>query len=182
MIVCIGDSITYGQFLPERSKAWPYLLFGWEVLAAGVSGDTTRLGLERFPRDVQAHQPTAVVIQFGHNDANRWETDHGLQRVSDRAFMANLEEMVDRCRTFEAEPFLCSLTPSYRSDLHASDTYAYDQIIREVARVNIVPLIDVRLAFAKREYLMEDGLHLTELGHRVYAEVVQQALDAEQIR
>lgn len=181
MIVVIGDSIAYGQLLPDRSKAWPHLLRGWTISVSACPGDTTRIALERFPQFVQELEPAAVIIQFGHNDCNRWQTDRGLQRVSDRAFMANLEEMVDRCRAFGAMPFLCSLTPSYKSAIHASDTMAYDGIIREVAHVNMVSLIDVRLAFTKREYVMEDGLHLTELGHTVYAEVVQQALEAEQV-
>ena len=95
MIVAIGDSITAGQGLHPAS-AWPYRVPGYEgrILAHGVPGDTTRLGLERFPKDVQAYEPEAVIIQFGHNDANRWETDRGLPRVSPDAFHANLHEMV----------------------------------------------------------------------------------------
>lgn len=178
-IVAIGDSITYGQHLDDPAKAWPRLLRGRIVISAGMPGDTTRLGLERFPSLVQDAGPDAVVIQYGHNDCNRWETDRGLPRVSGRAFMANLEEMIERCRVFGAHPFLCSLTPSYRDATHAADVEEYDQMLRGVASIEIVPLIDVRVAFTKREYVMGDGLHLTEAGHRTYAEVVQQALDAE---
>ena len=44
-VVCIGDSITAGQHVPAGS-GWVELL---GYVNAGVSGDTTRLGLERFP-------------------------------------------------------------------------------------------------------------------------------------
>lgn len=177
MIVCIGDSITFGQHLIDDRKAWPWLVEG-TVSSRGVPGDTTRLGLERFPRDVQAECPAVCIIQFGHNDCNRWETDRGLYRVSPRAYKANLEEMVERARTFGAVPLLCTLTPSYRSDTHALDVQRYDSLLRRVADEEAVRLIDVRVAFADdRSLVMEDGLHLTEAGHRVYAETAQKVLD-----
>lgn len=184
-IVAIGDSITYGQHLEfPLSRAWPLLLDhrNTVIASAGVPGDTTRLGLERFPAHVQSQNPDVVIIQFGHNDANRWETDRGLPRVSDRAFMANLEEMIDRCRAFDAKPLLLTLTPSRRSDQHAADVMMYDNIIRQVAQTSMVPLADVRMAFLGygdyRDLLLDDGLHLNELGHVIYAQIVQKALDA----
>lgn len=175
MIVCIGDSITAGQHQPV---AWPALLnHGETVYAAGVPGDTTRLGLERFPRDVQDREPDVVVIQFGHNDANRWQTDRRLPRVSIQAYYANLDEMVKRARTFGAVPYLCTITPSYRSEDHEADCRQYDRMLRGLADGARVPVIDVRAAFeGRRELVMADGLHLTPEGHRVYAETVMRVL------
>jgi len=185
MVVCMGDSITAGQYLDDGEQAWPALIHGHNVVAAGVSSDTTRLALERFPRDVQAKQPEAVVIQFGHNDCNRWQTDLGLPRVSEAAFAANLREIVMRCRVFNAIPFLCTLTPSRRSIQHTGDAKHYNGILREVAETDRVELIDVRTIFKAVEeepdgvtLLLDDGIHLNPAGHRVYAAAVQRALDA----
>ena len=181
-IVAIGDSITAGQHLHPAS-AWPYHLNGHAIQARGVPGDTTRLGLERFPKEVQEVCPAAVIIQFGHNDANRWETDRGLPRVSMAAFKANLYEMVDRARRFGAVPFLCTLTPSLRPEPHPTDCARYDMVIRRVADEEGVRLIDVRAAFEAeldvRSLLLEDGLHLSVSGHQVYADAVRRVLDAE---
>jgi lysophospholipase L1-like esterase len=166
VIVAIGDSITFGQKLDDISKSWPDLLkaAGYEVESRGVPGDTTRLGLERFPRDVQDDCPAQVIIQFGHNDANRWETDRAR-------------------RSRGAIPYLCTLTPSFRPEPHPTDCARYDQIIRRVADEEGVTIIDVRAAFSAeldvRSLLMEDGLHLSEAGHQVYADAVQRVLDAE---
>lgn len=177
MIVAIGDSITAGQLLEAPGVAWPYLIdHGEQVIAAGVPGDTTRLGLERFPRDVQQREPEVVVIQFGHNDCNRWQTDRGLPRVSPAAYVANLGEMIDRCRAFAAVPYLCTLTPSTRSEQHARDVAHYDGLLREVARQRGVPLIDVRAAFGAPGLLLPDGLHLSATGHRAYARAVSMVL------
>jgi lysophospholipase L1-like esterase len=176
MIVAIGDSITAGQGLHPAS-AWPYRIPGRTIYAAGVPGDTTRLGLERFPRDVQAHEPEAVIIQFGHNDANRWQTDRGLPRVSEAAFLANLVEMVARCRAFDAVPYLCTLTPTWRSEALTRDTFRYNDIVREVAFSRDVALIDVRAAFGNGEgALLDDGLHLSDAGQLLFAQTVDAAL------
>lgn len=181
MIVAIGDSIAYGQYLPAW-KAWPSLLDIPEVIPSGVPGDTTRLGLERFAKDVQAVGPEFAVIQFGHNDCNRWETDRGLPRVSLAAYRANLVEMIDRCRKFEIKPILCSLTPSFRNEEHAADVMTYDQMLRRVCDDESVPLADVRKAFiSERALIMDDGLHLSEAGHEVYARVVESVLRREMI-
>lgn len=170
-LVCIGDSITAAQHLDEGESGWPALLTGYEVYMAGVPGDTTRLALERFPRDVQSRQPDLVVIQFGHNDCNRWQTDRGLTRVSPEAFAANLVEMADRCRAFGAKPYLCTLTPSGRNPVHAADTRRYDGILRDVAAARTLVLIDVS---GITDTL--DGIHLSAEGHRKYAAIVQAAL------
>ncbi len=177
MIVCVGDSITVGQHLDPPDVPWPVQLNGEQVIVSAVAGDTTRMGLERFPRDVQVHEPDVVVIQFGHNDCNRWETDRGLPRVSPEAYAANLAEMVLRCRTFGAVPYLCTLTPSTRSEQHARDVEIYDGLLRGVAKQLGVPLIDVRAAFlASKESLLVDGLHLSADGHRLYARTVGMVL------
>ncbi len=177
MIVCMGDSITYGQHV-SRDKAWPELIQDHDIISAGIPSDTTRLALERFPRDVQERLPAGVVIQFGHNDANRWQTDRGLPRVSVKAFAANLEEMVTRCRVFEAYPMLCTITPSRRSKEHALDVTYYDKVLRDTALVIGVQLIDVRAAFGDADgLLLDDGLHLSVKGHEVYAAAVQAELD-----
>jgi lysophospholipase L1-like esterase len=178
VIVCIGDSLTAGQFLPEGDQPWPSLITGYELIAAGVSGDTTRLGLERFPHDVQERKSQAVVIQFGHNDCNRWDSDKGLPRVSPTAYRANLQEMIQRCRAFGADPFLCSLTPSSKSERYQSDVSFYDGILRGVGMASGTPVIPVREAFMHRDDLfLPDGLHLNHYGHKLYAGVVQSALD-----
>lgn len=175
-VVCVGDSITFGQYLPP-GHAWPRQITGWDIVACGVPSDTTRLALERFPRDVQEHLPEIVVIQFGHNDCNRWRTDRGLPRVSPAGYTANLEEMVDRCRAFGAEPVLCSLTPSERSMEHARDSERYDLLLRDVADRKQAPLADVRAAFnGQQGLLLDDGLHLSRRGHERYAQVVQATL------
>lgn len=175
--VAIGDSNTFGQGI-ARTDAWTTLLaddLRDEVINKGVCGDTTRLGLERFPRDVQQLQPDAVIVQFGMNDANRWESDRGLPRVSPQAFQANLNEMIHRCRTFDIGTIiLCTITRSVRSAQLSRDSEIYSQFIRRTARAWGVGIFDAEQAVEPGHLL--DLVHLDEEGHRIYADGLVGAL------
>ena len=168
----MGDSITFGQHLDLAVLAWPARM-GAE--GRGVCGETTRQALERFPRDVQADPADVTVLQWGHNDANRWATDAGLPRVSLDSFRANLAEMIARCRAFDTPPVLCTLTPTRKTRQYDSDVHYYSTEVSRVAHAQKAPLVDVRQAFLDGnldELLMDDGVHLTEAGHDLYAATV----------
>lgn len=178
-IVCIGDSITAGQHLAPGEKAWPALIHGHKVIARGVNGDTTRLMLERFPADVQEQAPDVVIIQAGHNDCNRWASDRWLPRVSLEAFAANLREMFSRCRAFDAEPIVCTPTPTRRGIAYEQDLCDYAGTVRLAAHECGVQLVDTSFAFHTRKLdrvLLADGLHLSAEGHQLYAACVADAL------
>ena len=173
-IVCIGDSITAGQYLPPE-QAWPQqlaALTGYEVLNAGVSNETTRNGLERFPRDVQERNPDVVIIQFGLNDCNRWATDRYLLRVLPASYRENLIEMVTRVRTFDAEPIISDLTPTFKSVRHRLDSDYYREIASFVAGDFDVEFI--RNPITSQHLL--DAMHLTAEGHRIFAKRVANCL------
>lgn len=76
-IVCLGDSITYGEDLPY-AQTYPavlaYLLrqkyanLDVVVINSGVRGHTSVQGLARLKRDVLWYKPHVVLIAFGLND------------------------------------------------------------------------------------------------------------------
>ena len=194
-----GDSITAGQYVsPEHH--WTTLLrrrlandpeFGPVQFSVGaVSGDTSRGALERFPHDVQSMHPHVVLIQFGLNDCNRWQTDRGLPRVSEHAFEANLLEMVERARRFGATKVVLSTNhPTLRSTVFDDGTtyqeccVRYNEIIRSTSERAVTDLHDVEKGFAPHEASLEelllptpDVLHLSIAGHRVYAELLDSPL------
>lgn len=202
----MGDSITEGQFV-HHSLRWTELVaakltrslatrFNPERIffyANGVSGETTRQGLERFPRDVQQFRPEVMTLQFGLNDCNCWDTDLGLPRVSEVAYRANLEEMIERGRRFSTKHIILSTNhPTLRfRKLVSGQTLEerrviYNDIVRDVARNTGVTLCDIDATFAKlsKEQLAElllpepDVLHLSSAGHRLYAETIYPLLEA----
>lgn len=180
-VVCIGDSVTFGQHLDPGLDPWP-LRIG--AVGRGISGETTRQALERWPRDVQENPANVTVIQYGHNDANCWQTDRGLPRVSLDAYRANLAEMVHRCRMFDTTPMLCNIVPSRKNPGYDEDVAEYSAALEQVAARMHVELVDVREAFLALDLdrlLMGDGLHLTDDGHAVYAHAVESVLLRAQV-
>lgn len=197
-VVFFGDSITAGQYV-EPPLRWVDLVseqlqsryrdcrFQLRLLAHGVSGETTRQGLERFPRDLQVHMPDVVTLQFGLNDCNCWQTDHGLPRVSEAAYRANLIEMVMRARHFGAREVVLSNnhTTLRHQKLPGGLTLEqrrrrYNQLLLEVAAETGATFCDIDAAFtgldcdALGRLLLPgpDWLHLSPEGHRIYASVV----------
>jgi acyl-CoA thioesterase-1 len=193
--VAMGDSITFGQHIDPELR-WTTLVerrladcFAGmvEVHNRGVSGETTRMGLERFPQDVQELEPDLVTLQFGLNDCNCWETDRGLPRVSERAFQANLSEMIARVRRFGARRIILStnhptvrFAPMPSGEEYESANARYSELVREVSEEEKVGLCDIRRAFEafsteELEALLlpyPDQLHLGPAGNEVYADAI----------
>jgi len=199
-IVFMGDSITEGQYV-HHSQRWTERVtreirtFASDLIDTdqlhffnrGISGETTRQGLERFPRDVQVLQPNVMTLQFGLNDCNCWDTDRGLPRVSEAAYRANLLEMIARARAFGAAHIILSTNhPTLRHrKLICGQTLEerrvqYNEIVREVAKEANVILCDIEKAFANvdRDQLSTmllsepDVLHLSQRGHEKYASAI----------
>jgi acyl-CoA thioesterase-1 len=200
-----GDSICYGQ-LVSPDLTWAMALstainnlsiFEGNVLLqnTGVNGNTTRQALERMHYDVTFYSPDYLMIQFGMNDCNYWLTDIQLPRVSPKAFVANLEEMVLRAlASGTRHVFLNTNHPSLKGKFPHVSKKSYDQSNAEyselvrVAHSNMVKdqlpvtLIDLEAAWNRKLHektvgsldslLLADGIHLSVSGHKLYAEVV----------
>lgn len=198
-ITFFGDSIFVGQGV-SIYRGWVTRLsqylenygerVGRELLVtnASVNGRTTRQALEDMPYTVQSHGVDILVVQFGLNDCNYWESDKGLPRVSVDAFQANLKEIVDRGFRFGASRVILNNNhPTSRiSDIlpHTNITYEesnrrYCESIRTLANAfdDTVVFQDVHQHFSDLvrsgsatidELLLHDGLHLSAVGHDAY--------------
>ena len=62
--------------------------YGYRVVNASISGDTTGGALRRFPRALELHQPDIVLIELGGNDGLR-----GLPISNTKSNLANIIEM-----------------------------------------------------------------------------------------
>lgn len=202
-IVYMGDSITAGQYV-DPTLRWTSLTsdtivarylatsVNFYILNCGISGETTRQGLERFPADVQQHRPDIMTLQFGLNDCNCWVTDAGLPRVSEAAYRANLLEMIERARRFGAGRIILSTNhPTLRHKvLLSGDSLEmrrrrYNEHVREVAALTGVELCDVDSGFAHFDsdelaallLPYPDQVHLSIEGHRHYAACIAPYLD-----
>lgn len=198
----MGDSITEGQYIDPKVR-WTSLIaerlaesFGEDrfvSLNRGISGETTRMGLERYPRDVQQAEPDLMTLQFGLNDCNCWDTDRGVPRVSEAAFAANLAEMIHRGRVFGARRIIIATNHRTlrRRALPSGEVFEdanarYSELVRDVADQAGVVLGDIRQAFepysdSDLERLLlpyPDHLHLSPEGNVVYADAIWPAIES----
>ncbi len=206
-----GDSICVGQHVSIHN-GWVAKISAslaqlgkeknWRIVTnnASANGRTTRQALEVIGYELQSQHPDIVIVQFGMNDCNYWQTDKGLPRVSPKAFGANLEEIIRRSFNFGAKTVLLNTNHPTGLDqkifphtdiVYQQSNEQYNQIIRNVAKDNPDNLIlnDIESHFVKHTgkdrdkvlpLLMEDPdlLHLSEKGHELYFELVYPKLES----
>jgi acyl-CoA thioesterase I len=86
-VVCLGDSLTAGYGLASPDQAYPALLerklseagFDYQVINAGVSGDTSAGGLSRLDWSLQG-DVRVLIVALGGNDGLRGLPPSELER------------------------------------------------------------------------------------------------------
>ena len=174
-IVFLGDSLTAGLGLP-REQAVPSLIqerlhaegYGYDVVNAGVSGDTSAGGLSRLNWSLEG-DVKILVVELGANDGLRGLPVSQLQR--------NLGEIVTRAKArgitviltgMEAPP---NYGPAYTSE--------FRQVFRDVADEHDVALVPFYLEGVAGIPSLNnsDGIHPNAAGARIVAETLWRALE-----
>jgi Lysophospholipase L1 and related esterases len=154
----LGDSLSaaYG-IRPEQG--WVALLekrlqsegYGYRVVNASVSGETSTGGVQRLPRALELHKPEIVILELGANDGLR-----GLPLATTRA---NLEKSVELARAAGAKVLLVGLEmpPNYGPKYTAQ----FREMFRELAKSHSLPLVPFLLenVALDPELMQSDGLH-----------------------
>lgn len=157
-ILVFGDSISaaYGIRVEE---GWVSLLqkklasqgYGYRVVNASVSGETTGGGLARLPRALEQHRPAILILELGGNDALR-----GLPLADVRS---NLDGMIRKSQAAGARVVLAGMRmpPNYGPRYSQEFQAIYSDLSRE-HRVPLIPFVlqDVAL---DATLMQADGIH-----------------------
>lgn len=168
-VVVLGDSISAGYGLGKKA-AWPAVMEGlaeadgrnWDVVNAGLSGDTTAGGVRRVK--VLVRKPMDVlVVALGGND--------GLRGVLPAASKKNLLEIVRVAR--EAHPEVKILLAGMRMPDNMGEDYRakFRGMFAEVAaeeKLVLLPLLIEGVA-GELEFNQPDLIHPNAKGQRVIA-------------
>lgn len=169
-VLALGDSLTAPHGV-QPLEAWPALLAqktGWNVINAGVSGNTSAQALERLPGLLDEHQPQLVLVTLGGNDM--------LRKLPPGQTVANLGRMLDMARAAGARVVLLatpkpSLAGAVFNSLSPPDFYA------EIAREKKLPLIaDALPEVLSDTALKGDQLHPNAAGHARLGELIHAEL------
>jgi acyl-CoA thioesterase I len=158
-ILVFGDSISAGYGLPRVEQGWVALLqakllkqgYGYEVINASVSGETTAGGLARLPRALSLHHPSIVILELGGND--------GLRALPIAPMFANLTRMAELSSAAGAKVVLVGIRipPNYGPQYTEQFSQVYAQIAHDEHLVWVPFLLEgVALTPA---LMQEDGIH-----------------------
>jgi len=125
--------------------------YGYQVVNASESGETSGGGLERLPRALELHKPSLVILELGAND--------GLRALPVAETRANLERMVKLARTAGARVLLIGIRipPNYGPRYTAE----FERVFPELANQYHLPLVPFLLdkVALNGELMQADGLH-----------------------
>lgn len=186
-----GDSICFGQYVSVH-KTWVALLSAaleqdieFSTVLTQVTarnGETSTQALQRIEFDILHHRPTVVLAQFGLNDANYWITDQGKPRVDSDEYVNNMLSIANQCLSNGTSRVILANNHSISKNIshmpkHAFSANArlYNNLLRRaIAQLNNprITLLDIERALLNQEpknsYLLADGVHLNDTGHRLY--------------
>jgi acyl-CoA thioesterase-1 len=157
-ILVFGDSLSAAHGLrPEQG--WAALLsarlkaqgYGYQVINASVSGETTTGGLTRLPRELRLTRPGIVILELGANDA--------LQGLPLTLAQQRLAQMIRLAETSGARVLLAGLLipPNYGPRYSRQFAEMYPSLARQF-HTALVPFLLKGVALDPR-LMQEDGLH-----------------------
>ncbi|HYL03758.1 MAG TPA: arylesterase [Steroidobacteraceae bacterium] len=157
-ILVFGDSLSAAYGLPPE-QGWVALLaqrlesegYGYQVVNASVSGETTAGGRARLPRALALQRPGIVILELGAND--------GLRALPLTDLRANLAQMVQAVQAAGAHVLLVGIRipPNYGPRY----TEEFARVFPELAKQYHLPLVPFLLEkVALDPALMQpDGMH-----------------------
>lgn len=174
-IVAFGDSLTAGFGLAEK-ESYPYLLqerlnkegYNYEVINAGVSGDTSLGGLERIDWVLEMENVEILVLELGANDL--------LRGVPVKQMKENLNKIIQKAKAKNVKVLLAGMLapPSVGAQYQRDYTNAFPDLASE-HKVEFLPFILENVAL-NRNLNQADGIHPNAEGAKIMTENVYKEL------
>lgn len=175
-IVFFGNSLTAAYGL-EPEQGFPALIqakidslgLSYEVINAGLSGETTAGGNERVDWILQ--QPVDIfVLELGGND--------GLRGINPDATYANLQSIVNKVKTQYPKAQVILAGMEAPPNMGADFTKAFRQVFPKLAKENRLPLVPFLLdgVGGHPELNLPDGIHPNAEGQYIVADNVWKVL------
>ena len=174
-IVVLGDSLTAGYGLLEQ-QAYPALLqerlnedgYGWEVVNAGISGDTSAAGLQRLDWALDQGDVRILILELGAND--------GLRGLPISEMKKNLGAIIEHAQGKGVSVLLAGMEapPNFGPEY----TVSFRQVYRDLAKqykVTLLPFLLDKVA-GVAALNQSDGIHPNVEGARIVADTVWNVL------
>ncbi|WP_334060456.1 arylesterase [Alteromonas sp. S005] len=158
VLLILGDSLSAAYGLQQREgwvsllqKMWQDDNIPIDIVNAAVSGETTDGGLARFPRLLEQHNPTHVLIELGGNDGLQ---GHNIGKIRD-----NLDSLVSVAKESNAVVFLqeMQIPSNYGKRYTQMFTQNFNKVA-EAQNVQKIPFFLEEIALNK-DLMQNDGIH-----------------------
>jgi acyl-CoA thioesterase-1 len=169
-IIAAGDSLTAGLGVMEDA-AWPAIMekkfknngHHWQVINAGISGETSSGLLSRIKR-ILSRKPEIVILETGAND--------GLRGIPPSVVRKNIGKAVQMLQEGNATVILAGM--QIVQNLGADYTREFADIYPSIAREQDCILIPFFLQQVAGEPALNqaDTIHPNEEGHKIIAKTV----------
>ncbi len=162
-LLVFGDSLSAAYGL-RTDEGWVAQLqnrlrqqgYGYRVVNASSSGETTAGGRARLDRALETHQPDLVILELGAND--------GLRGLPVQGARENLAAMIRAVQQRDADLLLVGiLMPPNYGPRYAESFAAMYPALAEEFDVPLVPFLLEGVALDNR-YMQADGLHPNAAG------------------
>jgi acyl-CoA thioesterase-1 len=174
-IVAFGDSLTAGFGLTE-TESYPYLLqqklkadgYDYEVVNAGVSGDTSQGGVERLDWVLGMDNVKILILELGANDL--------LRGIPVAKMRANLDQIITKAQAKGIKVLFCGMLapPTMGQQYQRDYTAAFPELADE-HKTAFVPFILENIAM-KKELNQADNIHPNAEGEKIMTDNVYKEL------
>jgi acyl-CoA thioesterase I len=172
VILVFGDSISAGYGLARAEPGWVELLktrlnaqgYGYQVVNASVSGETTAGGLARLPRALELHHPKILILELGGND--------GLRALPIAQMRANFAQMIELASAAGAKVLILGMRmpPNYGQQYTDQFAMVFSDLARD-KKLPLVPFLLTDIALSQ-SLLQGDDIHPNAAGQPVLLENV----------
>ena len=162
-VLALGDSLTFGTgATPETS--YPTVLArltGWNVVNAGIPGDTSAQALARLPALLQEHSPQLVLVGIGGNDF--------LRRMSEKDTLANIRRICEQALAAGAQVMLIAV-PAPSAAAVIAGSLSDHPLYQEIADSLRLPLhANGWSTVLANAALRSDQIHANAQGYEAFA-------------
>jgi acyl-CoA thioesterase-1 len=162
-ILVFGDSLSAGLGI-HVEQGWVSLLarklsqlgYGFRVINASVSGETTAGGLGRLPHALEVQQPRILILELGAND--------GLRSLPLANTRDNLDKMITLARARGVAVLLLGMRmpPNY-GERYTTGFYNMYTELAQAHKLTLVPFLLDQVAL-NPALMQADGMHPNEQG------------------
>jgi acetyl esterase/lipase/lysophospholipase L1-like esterase len=196
IVACVGDSNTQRGYPKILEKQ---LGTGWKTVNCGIGGATVLDGTMRpyhkmkHYQDALASKADYIIIMLGTNDANpRWwdaTRKTAFKGAVAEEFKIRYVELIKNLKAMAGKPQIIMAVPlpifpakakkASRENATDRDENLVNKvipIIREIAKEQKLPLVDIHKALSESEALSVDGVHFNKAGYTKMSTALSKAI------